>query len=98
MFLLLISEKKPISGFDVPTGSVKIHYAIVRVELYITPKFHANRSTCLGGDSFAVTCRFRQHVRAIWARLTLVIDRVIYFLSKLVIITSEVIIFLQCIF
>ena len=41
--------KKPTSGFQVPTGSGKV----ARVELYTPPKFHPNRFTGLGGDSFA---------------------------------------------
>ena len=43
--------KKPTSGFQVPTGNGKVPYAIGQVELYTPPKFHANRSTRLGGDS-----------------------------------------------
>ena len=40
-----------VSGFEVSTGSQKVPYAIAQVELYTPSKFHANRSTCLGGDS-----------------------------------------------
>ena len=43
--------KKPTSGFEVPTGSGKVPYAIARVELYIPQKFHPNRSTRIGGDN-----------------------------------------------
>ena len=52
-FQLPVSEKQPTSGLEVPTGSRKVPHAIARVELYISPKFYANRSTRLGGDSFA---------------------------------------------
>ena len=52
-FQLPVSEKQATSGFEVPTGSRKVPHAIARVELYIPPKFHANRFTRLGGDSFA---------------------------------------------
>ena len=47
-FQLPVSEKQATSGFEVPTGSPKVPHAIARVELYIPPKFHANRSTRLG--------------------------------------------------
>ena len=39
------------SGYEVPIGSRKVPHAIARVELYIPPKFHANRSTRLGEES-----------------------------------------------
>ena len=42
--------KKPTSGFEVPTGSGKVPYAIARIELYIPPKFHPNRFTRIGED------------------------------------------------
>ena len=45
--------EKPTSGFEVPTGSRKVPHAIARVKLYMSPKFHANRSTRLGGESLS---------------------------------------------
>ena len=47
-FRLPVFENSHISGFEVPTGSGKVPHAIARVELYMPPKFHANRSTRLG--------------------------------------------------
>ena len=41
--------KKPTSGFGLPTGSWKVDGAKAQVELYMPPKFHANRKTGLGG-------------------------------------------------
>ena len=60
-FQLPVSEKRPTSGFEVVTGGGKIPHAIALVELYIPPKFYANRSTRLGGDSFAhIKCNASQ--------------------------------------
>ena len=52
IFNFLFTKNSKFSGYEVSTGSRKIPPAIARVELYITPKFHANRSTRLG-DSFS---------------------------------------------
>ena len=50
IFNYRFTKTSQFSGYEVPTGSRKVPYAIVRVELYIPPKFHANRSTRLGED------------------------------------------------
>ena len=43
--------KKPTSGFDVPTGSGKVPYAIALDELYLPSKFHPNQSIRIGGGN-----------------------------------------------
>ena len=48
---LTVFQKPEVKNIE--TGSRKVPHAIAHVELYKPPKFYANRSTRLGGDSFA---------------------------------------------
>ena len=50
IFNYRFTKTSQFSGYEVPTRSRKVPYTIVWVELYIPPKFHANRSTRLGED------------------------------------------------